>query len=224
MSFYNEKLSQERSDWVENTSWWTRNDEIFPLITKWTKDLRHNIVDIWCGQWDCSKYINSSIEYIWIDWSKYLIQRAQQLYWNWSSNKTFIQWDIYNIPLKDNSVEAIVSVWVYSHLKDINKASKEISRILESQWKFLIITANPWSYEERKSFYTTYTIEGNLLIWDFNLGKNKQLTYTNLYLHTLSELQDALQNAWLIIQSSYSIGDTIDNNEWLNIVFTWYKK
>jgi ubiquinone/menaquinone biosynthesis C-methylase UbiE len=148
--------------------------------------------------------VNGKTKYIGIDPSSILIERAQERYS--SENRKFAIADAYEIPLMDDSMNAVMSVWVWSHLESPTKAAREMSRVLMEGGRFLIITANPETYEERKAFYRRFEIMENLLVGDFDLGNGKTLTNSTLYLHSREEIEEALRKAGLRIESATRMG------------------
>ncbi len=156
---YNEKLSDEWSSWVEGLNPnGTREREIFPFIKNWLDELTpSHLIDIGCGQGSCSQLVGTNIKYIGIDSSSTLLKRATELFS--SPNKKFIKGDAYVLPLTNGKADAVMSIWVWSHIENLNKAAKEMHRVLSSNGNFLIITANPDSYEERKTFYKDSTMK-----------------------------------------------------------------
>ncbi|MFC1647192.1 class I SAM-dependent methyltransferase [Patescibacteria group bacterium] len=203
---YDQKLANEWIDWVEaDDPSSSRKKEIYPLITKWAKDNQSkSVVDIGCGQGICSKFIDKKIKYIGIDQSDVLIKRANKLYS--SQIRKFIVGNAYNISLEDNCCDAIISIWVWSHLDSLDRAASEMYRILKPGGKFLIITANPKTYDIRMSFYESYKEYEDYLVGTFNLGKGKRLTNTILYFHTLDNMKNAIVNSGLIIDNLDTIG------------------
>ena len=220
---YTNNLAKEWIDWVENSNTkGAREKEIFPFIKKWVKKVNaHILLDLGCGQGDCSRFINSNVSYIGLDSSTILINRAKELYS--SKNKKFILGNIYNIPLKNNSVNSIISIWVWSHLKDLKLAAREMYNVLKPQGHFLIITASPDTYKERKSWYKKYFINGNLLTGTMDLGNNLYLSDTTLYLHTKKEIEKSLTDAGFIINKISKMGQAKSSNKGLYIVIEGYK-
>lgn len=203
---YSPKLSQQWAEWVEleNTEG-SRQKEIYPAIKAWLAHAKpHSIADLGCGQGICSQLVGAGTSYVGIDASASLIARANKLYA--APNRTFAVGDVYNAPLKDNSTDAAMSVWVWSHLEDLAKAAKEMHRILKPGGKFIIINANPDTYEDRKGFYSSYKIEGKLLVGNFDLGGGKELTGSTLYLHSRENMADALKAAHLVIDETVTLG------------------
>jgi len=214
---YGIRLSKEWSEWVETPGAGTRDAEIFPFIKKWLKNIKPKVLaDVGCGQGICSTLVSSNTEYIGIDPSVSLIERAKQLYS--SPNRQFIKGDAYRLPLEDASVDAVISIWVWSHLGNIKLAASEMCRVLNPKGHYLIITANPETYEERKTFYKHYSIKGNLLTGTFDLGNGKALTDTTLYLHTKEEIENAIKQAGLKINSITRMGQAETSDKGLYLV------
>lgn len=210
---YDNRLGKEWIDWVEKSNG-TREEEIFPVLKEWLHKARPKIVvDIGCGQGICSALVPVGTEYIGIDPSKILLARARRLYRD--RNKRFVHADAYDTHLEDCSVDTVISVWVWSHLQNLKAAAKEMHRVLKPGGKYFMITANPETYDERKTFYTKYKITGNLLRGTFDLGNGKTLTNTTLYLHTKDELTDSIRYAGLTIHSTKRIGRAETSNKGL---------
>lgn len=215
---YKNILAEEWIDWVETSDpHGTREKEIFPLIKRWLQKIKPEVLcDLGCGQGSCSELVSNEAEYIGVDPSSALINRAEKLYS--SQNKKFIVGDAYDIPLEEGSVDSIMSILVWSHLDNLDLAAKEMFRILKLKGKFLIITANPETYEERKTFYKHYTIEGNLLTGTFDLGNGKFLTDTTLYLHTKQEIENAIKHAGLKISAIKRMGQAESSDKRLYLI------
>ena len=215
---YGESLAKEWIDWVETPDpEGIREQEIFPFIEKWVDDSKPKIlVDLGCGQGVCSKFVDSGVNYVGLDDSPTLIERAKEL--NDGQNKEFRLGDVYAVALENSSADAVMSIWVWSHLEDLNLAAQEMHRILKSDGRFLIITASPETYEERKTWYKEYSIQGKLLTGTFDLGKGKFLTDTTLYLHTKKEIETAIENAGLSISALGNMGQAKSSDKGLYLV------
>lgn len=105
----------------------------------------------------------------------------------------------------------------------LDKAAEEMDRILKPNGKFMIITANPETYNIRKTFYKSYKIENNLLIGDFDLGDGEILTETTLYLHTLEAMKKAITSSGLVIDNTDRLGKGKDAPNGLYILFSGHK-
>jgi ubiquinone/menaquinone biosynthesis C-methylase UbiE len=213
---YGKTLANEWIDWVENSNG-TREEEIFPVLKEWIRKTRPKIIaDIGCGQGICSRFVSSKMQYIGIDPSSALLRHAKKLYTE--QNKKFAKGTAYNTHLKDSSVDAIMSIWVWSHLDNLDAAAKEMYRVLKPKGKYIIITANPETYDERKTFYSKYQISGNLLRGDFNLGNGKSLTNTTLYLHTKEQIAESIKDVKLTIASTSRLGKAATGKKGLYLV------
>ncbi|MDD5341244.1 MAG: methyltransferase domain-containing protein [Patescibacteria group bacterium] len=220
---YNESLAKEWIDWVEESNPnGTREKEIFTYIKKWANKLNPTcLLDLGCGQGSCSQLINSKIKYIGIDASPTLINRAKQLYS--SKNKQFILGDVYDIPLEDNSADAAMSIWVWSHLENLELAAQEMYRVIKTAGHFLLITASPETYEERKTWYKEYSIKGKLLTGIFDLDNGKFLTNTTLYLHSTKEIEGALKKVNFKINHIGEMGRSESSGKGMYLVIEGYK-
>ena len=139
------------------------------MLYKWTHGLLPKvIVDLGAGQGICSEKIDiSKSRYVGIEPSEILINRARELYKE--KNKEFIFGTAYKIPLEKESVDAVFSVGVWFHIKDLDKAHKEISRVLKYGGEVMIVTANPDTYFLWESWFDKSKKEGKVLVGDFNL-------------------------------------------------------
>jgi ubiquinone/menaquinone biosynthesis C-methylase UbiE len=220
---YDKHLSDEWIDWVEVANpLGTREREIIPYIRNWiTRNKPKALCDIGCGQGSVSLLFDKKTEYIGIDASETLLERAKNLYS--ATHKQFIIGDAYHLPLAKNSVDAIISLWVWSHLENLIMAATEMFRILRLGGTFLIITANPETYEERKTFYKHYVIDGRLLKGTFDLGNGKFLTDTTLYLHTREEITNAIDNAGFKILDITRMGNAETSGDGLYLAIEGYK-
>jgi ubiquinone/menaquinone biosynthesis C-methylase UbiE len=199
---YDDQLGKEWIDWVESAAG-SREQEIYPLIKEWLSDTKpKELVDIGCGQGACSTLVADEIGYTGVDQSPVLIKRAKELY----PARNFLIGDAYKIPAKDDSFDAAMSIWVWSHIKNLELAAKDMRRTLNHGGKFLIVTASPYTYEERKTFYTSYKEKDGLLIGDFDLGEGKVLSNSTLYLHSLDKIKKSILEAGLLIDSITKLG------------------
>lgn len=207
-SAYNPQRSTEWADWVESTeAQRSREKEIYPLIRQWIQSLRPGTVaDIGCGQGVISEQVDQTVRYVGVDASPHLIRRAQERYA--SERRTFMVGDAYELPLESQSVDGVLSVWVWSHLDNLPKAAQEMARILKPGGGWLIINAHPATYEARKRFYASYEMVGDVLVGDFDLGHGKILSSGTLYFHAQEEIEQALANAGLEVRQVTSLGYT----------------
>ena len=220
---YNEILGNEWIDWVEEPNpAGSREKEIYPLIEKWLKKTKPAIlIDIGCGQGICSTLLNKKTKYIGVDSSLIVIKRALKLYS--SSSNQFIKGNVIKLPLKSNFANAVMSIWVWSHIKNLELAAKEMHRVLKPKGNFLIITANPETYNVRKKFYKFYKEKNGFLIGTFDLGNRKFLTNSTLYLHSNKRIEKAVKQSGLTIDSIKRISKGKSYEQGLYLVIQGHK-
>ena len=122
----NQDDTRQAREWIEYVESvdpeGSRQKEIYPLIRKWLQKIQPKIVvDIGAGQGICSMLANSDMNYIGIDPSEILINRAKELYS--ATNRKFIIGDTYKVPLENECTDAIISIAVWSHLENITQAA-----------------------------------------------------------------------------------------------------
>jgi ubiquinone/menaquinone biosynthesis C-methylase UbiE len=143
-----------------------------------------------CGQGaSCSEIHEKSISYIGIDPSTYLISRAQK---NYPEGK-FTIGNAYDLPFQDASIDGVFSIALWHLLSDINLAASELHRVLNPDGKFLIITADPESYEALQKNYERIEIDGKMMK---GIVKNSKgvLIQDILYLHSMEEINKAFED------------------------------
>lgn len=99
------------------------------------------ILDAGCGTGKFTKILEKlSNKYIGIDLSNDQLNKARTK--STKDNSEFIQANLINIPLPDNSVDIIISTWVLGTIKDIaerNKCIQELRRILKPNGKIILV-------------------------------------------------------------------------------------
>lgn len=138
-------------------------------------------------------------------------------------NKQFIKGDVIKLPLKNNSADTIISIWVWSHINNLELASEEMWRVLKPKGNFLIVTANPETYKMRKNFYKSYKEKNGLLTGTFDLGDGKILTNSTLYLHSKKRIGEAVRQSGLVIDSIKRISKAKSYEQGLYLVIQGYK-
>jgi ubiquinone/menaquinone biosynthesis C-methylase UbiE len=96
-------------------------------------------------------------------------------------------------------------------LSDLDRANQELSRVLESGGRFLIITANPGSYAAWKGFYTHYKVEGNRLEGTMQLTEN-QKSHDVLFLYEEEEIMSSMSKAGLTVQTTQTFRQSSKEN------------
>jgi SAM-dependent methyltransferase len=178
---------------IESEKGGARDLEIYPYIKNWaSKDTFKSILEIGSGQGVCSGELDlNGRKYTGIEPSLPLVERARTLYTE--PNKSFVQATAYNTTVSNNSVDAVFSVGVWFHIKDLDLAHMEINRILKVGGEFLIVTANPDGYNIWKSRLTPTETEGNRITGELILPTGK-LSRNTYYLHTENEIITSLEN------------------------------
>jgi len=165
-----------------------RDEDIYPYVNSWVKknDDISTILDLGCGQGICFEKLElNEVDYRGVDPSGYLIDRARENHPDFIDK--FILGSAYSIPFADSSFDAAFSIAVWHLLEDLQKACAELTRILKNGGHFLIITANPNSFDEWGSIYDNIKITGDQIIGE-KLTNNKKSQDT-LYIRDISKLK-----------------------------------
>src|SRR5690606_14678802 len=166
--------------------------EIYPLLREWSTGFADGVVlDIGAGQGICSPHIQAG-GYIGIEPSSTLVNRARELYGE--DGKEFRIGNAYEIPLPDNSVDGAFCVGVWFHIEDLDRAHKELGRVLKPNGKLLIITSNPDTHSMWESFFETPLKEGKIIDGKVRLP-NQSLTRNRFYLHSEKEITESLERS-----------------------------
>jgi ubiquinone/menaquinone biosynthesis C-methylase UbiE len=171
------------------------------------------VLDIGCGQGICSDNVDfNKTEYIGVDPSIFLIERAKQIYFN--PNRTFIVGNAYNLPLEDSSVNATFSITVWFHLENLSKASEELSRTLSNGGRFMIVTADPDSYDIWNTHYSNANRVGKKIVGTAKVLLNPDeaihayasMDRNTFYRHSIDEILGPLSSNGLNIDEITKIG------------------
>ncbi len=197
--FEDEKVAEEWINSVENEKNMGRDKEVYPRLENWLnqQDIE-SVIEIGSGQGICSdKLKDFKGKYIGVEPSKTLTQRAKKLYD--SDQRQFVVGDAYHLPIKSEEVEAGFSVMVWFHLEDLDKASEELSRVLKTDGKFFIVTANPNAEKTWESFYFDHQKEGKKITGKVNVPINP-MSKSIHYQHTQEEILTALKDNGLEVE------------------------
>jgi SAM-dependent methyltransferase len=91
-----------------------------------------------------------------------------------------------------------LSVNVWFHLSDLDKAALELSRVLKKGGKFNIVTSNPDNYEAWRNFFENPIEEGKLISGKVSVPVNP-LTRNDIYMYTKQEMINSFEKAGLEI-------------------------
>ncbi len=198
--FEDEIVAKEWINSIENEKGMIRERELLPLLKKWSEDVQpETIVDIGMGQGGCvdSVQLKNTTRYIGIEPSKILVDRAIEKFSG--VNREFVEGNAYHLPVADNVAGAAFSVNVWFHLKDLDTASKELSRVLKPGGKFLICTANPGAYKEWASRFDKDAKVDEKVIDGMVYVPINPLSRNLFFKHTMEEMLDAFTRNNLIV-------------------------
>lgn len=214
--FEDEKVSQEWIKSVEGEKDMARDKEIYPRLRNWTEQVSPEVlIEIGAGQGICAEKCELKTgKYIGIEPSIPLVRRAEELYSN--EEREFLVGNAYKLPVSSEFADACFSVNVWFHLEDLGLASRELSRILKPDGKFLIITPNPESTELWESWYTDATKDGKKLVGKINLPVNS-LSKNVFYQHTLQEITEAFEDSGLKVESIKSFAPVDEKDIFIEI-------
>jgi len=203
--FKDPEVARQWINSVENEKGMIRDKEIYPKLEQWVKLFNPKIVlDIGAGQGICSAHVCFlGNKYIGIEPSSLLVERANELYFG--EDKDFIIGDAYDLPIMSEFVDAAFSVNVWFHLENLSIASKELSRVLKPGGKFLIITANPQTYDIWRTMYYDAVEDDRKIVGKVKVPVNP-MTLNIFYKHTLEEIRSKLIDNNLIITGEEEFG------------------
>ena len=212
--FEDKDIAQEWINTIENEKGTIRDKEINPILAEWIQRIKpQNVLDIGCGQGICANAIgDDSVKYIGVDPSEALIKRANEKYPK--DNRSFIVANAYNLPFKNDSIDASFSITVWFHLENLDDASRELARVLKPGGHFMIVTADPDSYDLWETHYDDIKREGNKIIGsskvllnpDEPVQKYAVMSKNNFYTHSMEDIISSLTKYGLIIESANKIG------------------
>lgn len=168
-----------------------RDNDLYPLISRWLAKTTGRVLDIGCGQGACAKCVTSEREYFGIDPSSRLIERATEV--ACAPNRNFQTGNAYQIPFAAKHFGAAFSIAVWHLLTDVNKASSELSRVLKDQGSFLIVTADPAQYTAWTDRYQNKKFEGMVFTGSSSFADGSS-SMDVFELHSLNKIVDTLEH------------------------------
>lgn len=201
---FDEKIALEWINIIENPNASVREIDIYPLLESWlSQSLVNKVLDIGCGQGACSIHLGKNqFEYVGIDPSPQLIQRAIELYKN--TTRTFMAGNAYDLPFFNKHFDAVFSIAVWHLLSDISRAANELSRVLKDNGRILIITADPAQYNTWLENYENMTHNGYKFIGS-NRNADGSITSDTLYLHPLDEIIESFEKQNIKILKTHKL-------------------
>lgn len=197
--FEDPKSAEEWIQAIETEKEGSRDNEIYPLLNKWSGELKPKVlVEVGSGQGVCSAKVNiGEGKYIGVEPSITLTERAKNLYPE--TNKQFLLGSAYEMPLENEVADAAFSVGVWFHLEDLDKAHKEMNRILKPGAELLIITSNPNLHDVWESWFEVDSKEGKKLIGKATTPSG-YLSRSVFFLHPEEDITSSLEkNGFKII-------------------------
>ena len=136
-------VSRNYIEYTKDRITWPSQDMI-DVLSRWKGDFSDcSLLDIGCGTGNISndKSVKRFKNYIGVEPSKELFEYANKH--NKNSNTKFYKCSAENLPFADGSFDFMISIETWLYIKDVNKAAKELSRVLKNNSYFLIYTRNP---------------------------------------------------------------------------------
>lgn len=187
-------------EWISSVETFSvgREQYVKPTLVTWLSDPNiHRVMDLGAGE-GVAVPLCTGKKYVGIEPSEDLVQRAKQKY---GGSAEFIKGNIYNIPVMSEQFDGAFSANVWFHLQSIDRASKELSRILVPQGKFLIINPNPKAYPAWEKYYSDVKKEGKRMEGSVKTG-SISLSKNIFYQHSEEEITEALIASGLEIDAS----------------------
>lgn len=143
---------------------------MFELVPK---DLNNKkLLDVGCGPGiHIKKYVERGAECIGIDLSTEMIKLAK----NYCPAAKFKTGNVYDLKFNDNYFDITTSSFVLDHVKDLEKAVKEVKRVLKSKGLFIFSIPHPITYMFRNSETGKFIPSNNYFddkIFYYNVAKS----------------------------------------------------
>ena len=120
------------------------SQDMIDVLNGWIADFSDcSLLDIGCGTGNISntEFVKRFKNYIGVEPSKEFFKYANKH--NKNSNIEFYNYLAEDLSFEDESFDFMISIETWYYIKDINKAAKELSRVLKNNSHFLIYTRNP---------------------------------------------------------------------------------
>ncbi len=198
---------QSADEWIsiiESSAAKIRSIDLYPKVSDWLDSAKSKkVLEIGCGQGDCySKLQQKNIEYIGVDPSLFLIERAKKL--NPSSSQNFVLGNVYSLPFENEKFDAVFSIAVWHLLEDIERASSEMSRVLKPKGSFYLVTVNPDDYQSFQNMYDSSKTDGKKFIGE-KQNPDGTTSRDTLFFYSLNKLESELSKSGFTINSRKTI-------------------
>ncbi len=219
--FETERVAKEWIGSVEGEEGMFRDKIIYPLLRDWANQNDSGVIlEIGSGQGVCSEKLKLvKGRYVGVESSQHLTQRAKELYGN--EKRDFVVGNAYDLPLAEGVIDSAFSVNVWFHLGGQESASRELSRVLKNGGRFLIITANPDSYDKWQSLFDDPVVEDGKVVGKVNTPVTP-LSKNIFYTHSLEKIKASLEQAGLVVEEIKELKD--ENLEALFVAIKGKKK
>ena len=148
----------------------------YAIATKYVKD--KNVLDIASGEGYGSNLLSKYAKFVYgVDIDSTTIETAKQKYQ--STNISFLQGCISEIPLENNSVDVVVSFETIEHHKHHQRMMDEIKRVLKKGGLLIISTPDKKVYSDERNYSNPHHVK-ELYIEEFE--KLLQSSFTNVVL------------------------------------------
>ena len=157
---------------VESGNW--RDRVLYLEMRRWLAGIAEPkpiILDVGSGQGRGSAEIDGYGEYIGVEPSEFLVNRANEKYSR--PDRSFIVGNAYTLPIEDESVDGVMSVNVLFHVADLEKAIGEMFRVLKVGGSFFINTADNDAVDAWKSLYTNLVVNETMMQGNIRLPESE---------------------------------------------------
>jgi len=161
------------------------------------KDLKgKKLLDVGCGPGiHLKRYIDEGAIGEGIDFSQKMIELAKEH----CPKGKFNVGEVYNLPYEDNSFDIITSSLVFDHLEDLDKAVKQVAKILKPNGVLIFSVMHPISNMYRESEENTPShsyFDKEVIYYDIACGGKKFVDYPR----TIQEYLDILLDNGFVLE------------------------
>lgn len=139
---------------------------LYDIIDKYYSDGK-KIIEIWWQFWWNLFILNKWFDKTLLDLDFVAINKAKEIYKKNNIKANFIVWDMYSMPIEENTYDIAFNSWVLEHFTENERISalKDYSRILKKNWVMILAVPNHNSY-----FYRFYYLFLNFF-WLWKIPK-----------------------------------------------------
>lgn len=137
------------------------------------------VLDIACGEgYGCNLLAQTAVKVIGVDIDEVAIERAKKIYKN--SNIEFKVGNCSSIPVKNNSVDVVISFETIEHHDEHEEMFAEIKRVLKTDGILIISTPDKKRYSDDLNYKNPFHVK-ELYLKDFEMLIKKYFKYHQLY-------------------------------------------